>query len=91
MSNERQCWYDGNVAAEVWHTTWDDPGEDWPMCAECCASVREALALRVDGKPDAADAIDNVAGIDTRGLAGKWIDPQASSALPLRPIGALTF
>jgi hypothetical protein len=71
-----QCWYCGKPAVAVWHTTWDREGEEWPMCQGCDSKVRAALKARQANAAE-ADELDHVSGIDTRGLAGEWIPPEA--------------
>lgn len=73
------CWFDGRPKAEIWATTWDEPGQFWAMCEHCCAHVRNGLQLRKAGRVEEAEAADHAVGIDTRGLAGKWIDPQEAA------------
>lgn len=72
----RACWYCGKPAVSIWRTTWDAPGEDWPMCSGCGDGVAARLCLRAVGAQADADAGDDDAGIDTRGLAGRWISPK---------------
>lgn len=74
------CWYDGAPITEIWQTTWDDPGDIWPMCQRCVDHVRRGLRLRQAGQNDLAEQFDMEVGIDTRGLAGEWIDPSQSQA-----------
>lgn len=70
------CWFCGNSVFEVWHTTYDHDSEEWPMCENCVSAVRYRLALREQGLTKEANIGDQQHGIDTSGVAGKWIDPQ---------------
>src|SRR6266498_982823 len=69
------CWYCGDPAVAIWQTTWDEPGQNWPMCEECQGHVRRSLALRAANKQADADALDRDFGISTSGECGEWIDP----------------
>lgn len=76
MNNEEpMCWFCGKRAICVWHTTWDEPGQRWPMCGECSSHVGAALVLRAEGQSREADALDEQYGIATDGWAGHWIPP----------------
>lgn len=70
------CWYCGKPTLEVWHTTWDVDDQQWLMCEDCASAVRKRIALRALGLTAEADLGDEQHGIDTRGLAGRWIDPK---------------
>lgn len=78
VAEGRDCWYCGAPAVSVWFTTWDDPGNDWPMCGTCESNVRQALAHRAEGCDEEADAIDERSGISTDRSGGQWIDPLQS-------------
>ena len=78
----RACWYCGRPAASIWRTTWDAPGEDWPMCDGCGGGVAARLGMRAGGRHADADTGDDEHGIDTRGLAGRWIVPEAILMMP---------
>lgn len=76
MPMDSGCWYCGKPTLEVWHTTWDVDGQEWPMCEECAGAVRSRLDLRARGLTAEADLGDEQHGIDTRGIAGRWIYPK---------------
>lgn len=71
----RDCWYCGTPAVAVWFTTWDEPGNDWPMCGTCQSNVRCALGHRENGCHEEADRLDEESGISTDANGGRWIDP----------------
>lgn len=70
-----KCWHCGKEATSVWHTTWDAPGQEWPMCGRCGAGVMQGQRLRAAGRQREADAMDERTGIDTSGSCGRWIPP----------------
>lgn len=71
----RRCWYCHQPAVSIWHTTWDEPEADWPMCGTCESNVRLALAHRAEGCDEEADEIDERSGISTDKNCAQWIDP----------------
>jgi len=77
--NPPECWYCREKAVEIWHTSWDEPGQDWPMCATCLGQVRQSLAHRAEGRHTEADAIDEQSGISTDRNCGQWIPPATAN------------
>lgn len=76
-----KCWYCGNVAKEIWQTTWDAPRDRWPMCERCAQHVRTGLALRAEKRTRKADEMDAAFGISTSGECGQWVEPPLNDDL----------
>ena len=71
------CWYCGDAVltrGAVWHHP--DSEMESPMCELHDATTRAALALRAAGLDEAATALGDAVGIDTRPRQCQWIDPK---------------